>query len=397
MNPSSPYKKNKAGLIITGFFIQFTSMSFGRFVYTLILPGMMEELGYSTTQMGLLGTGIVLGYLVFAWASASIAVRIGSPMTVKLSVLLVSVSLFCLGHFRCYAILLAASVGLGAGASGSYIPLIQIMNDNFSRKGTAFGIVMGGAGAGIILSGYIVPPLMNLSAYFGYRLSWYALSGLNGMVLLGSLPTLRSTRRSASSESRIGMKSILPFVLRSRALMLSIISYFAVGFAYIIYVTYFGAYAVAEMSYTEGEAGVMWSLFGLNTVYSGLLWGAVSDNRNKVGIALLITGILFLAVSTIVIFPFKYLFYVSSFLFGLAFLGFITVIASIISSEIPVSHMGRIFGAATLIHSSGQVIGVFLAGIVRDATGSFRISFSLSSLFFLIAVALLVLKMANDK
>jgi len=44
---------------------------FGRFAYTVILPSMKSDLGFSHTQMGLLQTGIVTGYLLFAYLEGS--------------------------------------------------------------------------------------------------------------------------------------------------------------------------------------------------------------------------------------------------------------------------------------------------------------------------------------
>ena len=372
-------------------------MSFGRFVYTLILPSMMKTLGYSITLMGILGTGIVLGYLISSYGSARLARVIGAPSTIKLSILLISISLFCLGHFRHLSILLLAFVGLGAGAAGSYIPLIQIMNSSFGRKGTAFGIVMGGAGAGIVLSGYLIPPLLHASSHLGYRLSWYTLSAINGLLLAPVMFTLRMKPRSTSPESEQYIKNMFPVIIKNKRLLLSVLTYLSVGLAYIIYVIYFGAYTIDEMGYTEQEAGFMWSFFGLNMIYSGLVWGAISDSRNKTDVAVLLTGLLSLSVLIIIPIPVKFLFYTSTFLFGLAFQGIITVIASIMSDEVPQNEMGRIFGLATLIHSGGQVIGTFLAGLLSDVTGTFRAPLSLSLLLFSIAGLFLFLSKRTRK
>jgi len=384
--------KNKPALIIIGFFIQLTTMSFGRFVYTLVMPSMMKTLGHSTTLMGLLGTGIVAGYLGFSYGSGRLSNTIGSSLTVKLSVLLVSLSLFSLGHFQQYAILLIATVVLGAGAAGSYIPLIHIINNNYEQMGTVFGIVMGGSGAGIILSGYIIPPLLHASPHLGYRLSWYVLSAINSAVLIASFFLLKKEDRGSISDperKERRMKNIIPLFAHNRALLLTVLVYFLVGFAYIMYVTYFGTYTVDEIGYSERSTGIMWSLFGLNLVYSGLLWGTLADRKGSTRIAFIVTALLALSVSLIIPIPSRPLFYASTFLFGLSFMGFITVIAAILSSEIPRHEMGTVFGAATLIHSSGQVLGAFIAGVLRDWTGTFRVPFTLSLVLLIICLQLL--------
>jgi len=296
------------------------------------------------------------------------------------------ISLFCLGYFSRFISLFAATLGLGAGAAGSYIPLIHIMNRRFRGRGKAFGLVMGGAGAGIVMSGYIVPPLLRV----GYRLCWYALSGINGAVLIAVLVFMKAGEgrmKRVDGNYSIGF----PAAFRgNRPLMLTTIVYVLVGFSYIIYVTYFGPYSIDELGYTERTTGIMWSLFGLNTVYSGLLWGALADRKGSIKIACIVTVLLTLSVALIIPSSAKPLLYLSTFLFGLSFLGFITVIASIMGAAVEQHLMGAVFGTATLLHGGGQVFGASSAGVLRDLSGTFRVPLCLSVLSLLCCIILLL-------
>ena len=120
-------KKNRS-TIITGFLIQLTTMAFGRFAYTLILPDMMQTLKLSNTHMGTLGMGIVAGYLLNSHFSGKLSRVIGEEQTAKVSMLLVSLSLAGLGFFSSFWVLLFLTVLLGAGSAGSYVPLVSILN-----------------------------------------------------------------------------------------------------------------------------------------------------------------------------------------------------------------------------------------------------------------------------
>jgi len=380
-------KENK--IVIIGFFIEVTTMAFGRFAYTLILPDMMKSLGFSHTRMGILGTGIVIGYLLNAFLSGKTINIIGAELNIKFSIFLTSLSLFFLGFFSNFLILFVSMVILGAAASGCYIALIAMLNHYHKEKGKAFGIVMGGTGVGIMLCGYIIPPLTKLSVANGYRISWYALALINLIVLFASLVYLKPDRNLIEKIKNGGEeKSIIDIFKGNKPLILTVLIYFLVGFSYIIYATYFGVYSIDEIGFSERSTGIMWSLFGINTIYSGIILGILSDKFNKINIALILT--LCLALSLFIIIPFssKLLFYASTFIFGFSFMGFITITASLISDEVEKNEMAKIFGASTFIHGSGQVIGTYLSGFLKDITHTFKIPFSISFFVFLVCAFL---------
>jgi MFS family permease len=349
--------KGNLRLIIIGFLIQLTTMAFGRFAYTLILPDMMRSLGYTNTRMGFFGMGIVLGYLLFCLLSAHVSHVIGEELTIKTAIFILSIALFSLGYFSFFPVLLLSFILLGACAAGSYIPLVALLNTSFSAKGKAFGVVQGGTGVGIMLCGIIIPPLLDLSRTGGYSISWYTLSVINFAVFIVSLFFLKPERKkkmpyTSYNEGDHG-RAILQIMNTNRALTRITLVYFLLGFSYIIYATYFGAYSTVEMGFSKKSTGMMWSLFGINTIYSGIFWGIFVDKYKKYSIALIINTLL--AISVLIIIPSRIeaLFYVSSFIFGLTFMGFITTIFSLISDEVQKEEMAKIFGATTLIHGTG--------------------------------------------
>ncbi len=376
-------------LIVIGFLIQLTTMSFGRFAYTLILPDMMRSLGFTTTKMGILGMGIVFGYTVHSFLSGKLAHIIGAELTIKLSGFMISLSLFTLGYFSHFSILFVSMIALGAGAAGSYIPLISILNQHFDKKGKVFGIVMGGAGTGIVLCGYIVPLLLILSETNGYRISWYALAIINFIVFFLSLIFLKPHKILEDDKTKEDKEnSILHIFKANTPLIITVIIYFLTGFSYIIYATYFAAYTVNEIGFSIRSTGMMWSLFGINSIFSGLIWGILSDKINKINVALILTGIVSLAIFIIIPFRFEIIFYASTFLFGFSYMGYIIVNASIISDEVSKKEMAKIYGVSTLIHGSGQVMSTALAGFLKDITHTFKVPLSLSFLIFLVCVFL---------
>ena len=53
-------------VILAGLLVTIGAHGFGRMSYTIILPAMKDGLGFNYTQLGLLGTGNFIGYLVMA-------------------------------------------------------------------------------------------------------------------------------------------------------------------------------------------------------------------------------------------------------------------------------------------------------------------------------------------
>ena len=381
--------KQQLRLVIIGFLIQLTTMSFGRFTYTLILPDMMRSLGFTTTKMGILGMGIVFGYTVHSFLSGKLAHIIGAELTIKLSVFMLSISLFFLGYFSHFSILFISMIALGAGASGSYIPLISILNKHFDKKGRIFGIVLSGAGTGIVLCGYFIPMLLVLSETYGYRISWYALAVINFPVFLLSLIFLKPHKILEGDMAKEDREnSILHIFKTNIPLRITVFIYFLTGFSYIIYATYFGTYSVNEIGFSIRSTGMMWSLFGINSVFSGFIWGILSDKINKLNVAIILCGLITVSIFIIIPFRLEIIFYASTFLFGFSYMGYIIVNASIISDEVNKKEMAKIYGVSTLIHGSGQVMSTSLAGFLKDVTHTFKVPLSISCFIFLVCVFL---------
>jgi len=390
--------RKRAALLIISFIINLTTMTFGRFSYTLIFSDMMRVLGESNTQMGIFGAAIVFGYLTNSILSGRLASRIGSGLTIQSSVLLGSISLFCLGIFKNNLLLLISFFGIGAGASGSYIPMIGILNSEFRERGKVFGISMGGAGLGTMFCGYFIPLILNLSLERGYSYAWITLGGINLLtfaltiiMLKGYRKTLEKTELSADPDNHGH-----PYI-KNRDLLITVAVYFILGFSYIIYVTFFGSYAIDEMGFSRKITGAMWSLFGINTIYSGFLWGYFADRFNKIKIAIIINVLLVSSIAMIIPVQLITIFFISTFLFGLAFAGFVIVITYQISSEVSEADMARVFGVATFFHGAGQVISNFISGFIKDLTGTYRVPFGLSSILLVISLILLVSLLKHSK
>ena len=84
-------------VVATGAIGTMGALGLGRFGYTVILPAMKDGLGLNYGQLGLLGTGNLIGYLVFSLLGVFLASRYGTKIVTVLSLTLMTVALMLTG------------------------------------------------------------------------------------------------------------------------------------------------------------------------------------------------------------------------------------------------------------------------------------------------------------
>jgi MFS family permease len=89
-------------------------------------------------------------------------------------------------------LLLRLAAGLGSAATFiGGAALVAKLGDRAPRRpGTLLAIYTAGAGAGIVISGFLVQPVLAVTGPGGWRLAWIALTALAGASLLAAAPSL---------------------------------------------------------------------------------------------------------------------------------------------------------------------------------------------------------------
>jgi len=149
------------------------------------------------------------------------------------------------------------------------------------------------------------------------------------------------------------------------------------------------AFMVEDLRTTEKLAGMIWSLFGWMCLASGLVWGSFSDHLGRKKALLWNNGLISLAVLIPLLFQTPFLLGTSTILFGLTFLGTITIIAACVG-DLVVEKKASMYGLITLVHGIGQFLGTTSGGYLKDITGSFQLTL-LSSLIGFVLCGVLIL------
>jgi MFS family permease len=378
-----------------GLLVKMSGLGFGRFAYSMLLPSMRESLRFNYIQMGLLSGGILLGYLLFSFVSGMLATRFGSKRIVIVSLLCSTLSMFFLSRLSGFFPLLVFTFAMGAGAAGAHISMTTLPMVWFEKQrlGRALGIVTGGTGLGIIVTGLLLPYLLSTLGREAWRQCWALLAlvtflvAFTGFILLKEKPDQIDPNPFSLYEN----KEHIPSTVKTNGLTLHtiFIIYFIFGFAYIIYATYFVAYMIEGISIPEKTAGRIWAIFGWMCIVSGLVWGFLSDRLGRRRALLWNNGIISLALLLPLTFHQTFLLGVSAFLFGFTFLGTVAIIAASIGDQVG-ERRASVYGLVTLIHGIGQFLGTTFGGYFKDLTGSFQLTLFSSLIGFLLCFVLIL-------
>ncbi len=419
--PSSVTKKGHLRKVIqrnykwiitgTGLLICVTGLGFCRLNYPLVLPIMREDLGFTYTQMGLLGTGILAGYFIFSFPAGILASKYGGKSIISISMTIISISMILIGFSSSFVLLFSFVTLMGAGIAGSYIPFIGLIPSWFDPKqyGMAMGIMSAGTGIGVIILGHFIPFLIKNYENLAWRYSWIFLGIITSLVTITNLIFLRNSTQDlrmndfGNDNCEVSKKGIietsklgkLSQIYSDATFRIITLIYFLFGFSYSAFITYFVSYLIEELSIPEKLAGNIWASFGILCIGSGLFWGFISDRLGRKPTLIINNSIIATAVFLPIFFYDIPCLYLSAILFGLTFLGFIIVITALISESVKKNLVSSFLGFSTLIHGVGQGVGSSLGGYLKDLTGHFQIIFILSLLALITCIFCFIF--LNDK
>jgi len=390
-------KKIHYGWIIVGvgLLVKMAALGFGRFAYAMLLSSMRISLDFNYIQMGLLSGGILLGYLLFSFIGGTLATKLGAKRIVVASLFCSAISMFILSRLSGFIPLLCFTFAMGGAAAGAHISMTTLPMAWFEKRrlGRALGVVTGGTGLGIIVTGLILPYLLSSLGREAWRQCWALLSLITMMVAIGSLILLKERPDQALplSSGSDGSSGPLFHEKKGDGLTLNaiIIIYFIFGFAYNIYATYFVAFTLEEVQLPGSVAGLIWSIFGWMCLVSGLAWGFLSDHFGRRRALLWNNSLISVAVVIPFLFHQSFFLGTSTFLFGFTFLGTITIVAACVG-DLVVEKKASVYGLVTLIHGIGQFLGTTLGGYLKDLTGTFHVTLLSSLVGFLLCCVLIL-------
>jgi MFS family permease len=391
------------GWLIIG--IAFVTMAIAvtaRTAFSLLLPPLIDEFGW---DRGLVAGAFSFGFLVSAIMSPVFGRLMdshGPRVVIGSGVCLMSIGLLIAPAIeKSWQLYATLGVLVAAGASLMTYTAHSLFLPNWfvRRRALAISIAFSGAGVGAIV---LLPWLQTIIGRDGWRASCSAM-GLLVLLVIGPLNLLvwrrpedmgllpdGASRTVGADEMRRASNVVDPAwvaiewsiarAMRTSRFWWIVLAYFCIMFAWYAVQVHQTKYLI-EVGFTPLVAAWALGIVSVVAIPGQIGLGALSDRigRESVwttaccGFAICYAALI--ALERAPSHPLLYLMVVSQ-----GFLGYAvtSVMGPIVAEIFEGPHYGSIFGTITMALIGGGAAGPWVAGIIHDATGSYRLAFLLA-------------------
>jgi predicted MFS family arabinose efflux permease len=357
-------KKESWRLVLGGLLAMAAALGIGRFVYTPILPVMLDALGWTKVDAGLIASANFLGYLIGALLAAG-KIFSANPRRWLLAALLVSAvtTAAMAAPSQMHAFIALRLLGGMASAfvivSASTLVLERLAA---AGHGDLAAVHFAGVGVGVMVSAAAVATLIALGG--GWRSLW-AVTGLLALVaaplVAAVIPAAMKSQPVERPAQRTGAKPRLAGI---------IVAYGLFGFGYVITATFLVA-IVRETAEIRPLEPWIWMLFGFAAVPSVPIWHVLGRRiglARAYALACLVEAI---GVAASVEWATIAGACLSAVLLGGTFMG-LTALGLMRARAASGDRPHRAIALATASFGAGQMVGPTLAGVLSEYSGSLR-------------------------
>lgn len=267
-------------------------------------------------------------------------------------------------------------VGIGLSCTGFSV-VYGVVGRAFppERRTVALGI----AGAAGSFGQFLMVPY---GQFLINRLGWHDALLVCAATLLLIAPLATALVEDRRSQAQDAHQQSIPEALREAfghgGYLLLCSGYFVCGFQLMFISVHFPAYLVDQRMTPETGMTAL-ALIGLFNIFGTYLWGWLGQRyvKKRVLAALyFLRAVLIAAFISVPVTPLSV--FVFSAAIGFLWLGTVPVTGGLIAQIFGVKYLSTLTGIAFLYHQLGSFIGVWIAGYLFDATGSYRLMWLLT-------------------
>ncbi len=340
------------------------ALGVGRFVYTPILPSMLDALRWSKADAGLVASANFLGYLAGAVAAGWPVLASSARRQLLIALAASAVTTAAMGLPLDIPAFMAVRFIGGAASAFVIVSASTVVVDRLAaagREGLA-GLHFAGVGAGIFASAAAVT--VSVASGAGWQASWFLSGLLAALAAFFAAVLIRPSPEEASPRPSGGASVAAPMPLKMIA------AYGLFGFGYVITATFLVTIVRQSPGIRPLEPWI-WMLFGLAAVPSVPLWQRLGDRIGLTRAYALACAVEAIGVAASVEWVTASGVCVSAVLLGGTFMG-LTALGLMSGRALAGGHPQRVISLMTTSFSAGQIAGPLAAGFLAENTGSLR-------------------------
>ena len=354
----SPLRLALAGMVALA-----VAMGIGRFVYTPILPGMMEELHLTPADAGWIASANYLGYLIGALAAAGNWAhgRERMLMFASLAASAVLAGLMGLNETMAAFLLIRFLAGLASAFVMVFMASIVFSHLAAAGRSDLQALHFGGVGLGIAGSSALLAVLVTEHAGWAAGWLWSGAISAVGLLVVALL--------AGSATTASGVAGREPALPKDRSLAKMILAYGLFGFGYVVTATFLVAIVRQGGGGRVFEATV-WMVAGLAGFPSIWFWQKLVGRIGlyaayAVSCLVEVVGVVASVAVTGSVGPL-----LAGVLLGGTFIA-ITALGLQAARQLAPQAPRRIFAVMTAAFGLGQIVGPIAAGLLAKASGNY--------------------------
>ena len=349
----------------------------------LLLP-LMDEFGqdyaattlvFSLFTISYGGSAVLIGHLVDRFGPARIIASGG--VLIFVSALTSSIATARWHLYASHGVLAALGVaGIG------YVPIAVLLTRHFhSHRGLALGVASSGAGLGIL---GLVPLTHATSAAYGWRVAFLVLGATSALIVSAALFLIRVQGTSRETLTAIEQKSqenritMALTAIKSPLFWLVLVAILLTNCPIQMLMTHHIAHLIEAGQKTE-LIGPMLTVLGVMSIPGKVLWGYLSD-AFRLELAYMAGALCFVgAIAVLLCFhpsvSGTWLLYAYAVMMGVGYSIGPAMTSIICGRFFAGPYFGTIFGVMNALYNISAGLAVWLGAVLRDASGSYRLTF----------------------
>ncbi len=375
-------KNSNVAILIAGIFALIVGVGVARFVFTSLLPFMLDDC-LELTFAGILASFNYVGYLAGSIFSIFIKDIYSKVKYFRIGMILCILTTFILGITTNEILWLISRIIAGFGAAmalvvGSAIVMTKL---NMSDKTKAMGIHFSGIGFSILITDLINRYILSNGGT--WQDSWIVLAFFGLILSIYSIYILSFDKKIKQDN----VKHKFDKSLFSIFVIILIIVYFTEGVGMVVQATFLPD-IINSIKGLQGYGNFTWTIVGLAGIPSSIIWMRFahkygSVNAIMIAMLLQVIGILIPAVTSNV-----YLNIFSGIIYGGTFVGLVALFMNL-GGKLAGSNPVILMGAITTAYGIGQVIAPLYSVAIIEHFGTYKNALYLTAIIVFFGVILL--------